>query len=78
MRVLDGVTLTLVIVGALNWGLVGVTGFDLVAAVFGMRFGEVSMITGLVYAVVGLSGLYQAAFFKNIQRRWTGLTLATP
>ena len=77
MKVLDGVTLTLVIVGALNWGLVGVAGFDLVAALFGMRFGEISAVTGLVYALVGLSGLYQAAFFKSIQRRWTELTLAT-
>ena len=77
MKVLDGVTLTLVSVGALNWGLVGVAGFDLVAALFGMRFGEISAVTGLVYALVGLSGLYQAAFFKSIQRRWTELTLAT-
>ena len=77
MKVLDGVTLALVIVGALNWGLVGVAGFDLVAAVFGMRFGEISGITGLVYALVGLSGLYQAAFFKSIQRRANELTLAT-
>ena len=77
MKVLDGVTLALVIVGALNWGLVGMAGFDLVAALFGMSFGDVSAITGLVYTLVGLSGLYQAAFFKSIQRRWTGLTLAT-
>jgi uncharacterized membrane protein YuzA (DUF378 family) len=61
MRSLDFTTLALVVVGALNWGLVGLAQFDLVAALFGMRFGETSAATSFVYLLVALSGLYQAA-----------------
>jgi hypothetical protein len=60
MRFLDVLTLTLVIVGALNWGLVGLARFDLVAALFGLTFGETSALTSTVYVLVALSGLYQA------------------
>ena len=45
--------------------------FDLVATLFGMRFGEVSAITALVYGLVGLAGLYQAVSWKRVQSRWT-------
>lgn len=62
----------LVVVGALNWGLVAVAHFDLVAAIFGMKFGEVSVLSGIVYGLVALAGIYQAASFKSIQRRWHG------
>ena len=65
MSVVNAVTFTLVIVGALNWGLVGIARFDLVAALFGMSFGQVSGITSVLYTAVGLSALYQAFFFKN-------------
>ncbi len=44
----------LVVIGALNWGLVGILNFDLVAAVFGKK----SIISRLVYTLVGLSGVY--------------------
>ena len=60
MKPLYIVTTALIVVGALNWGLVAVARFDLVAALFGMRFGEVSPVTALVYGLVGLSALYQA------------------
>ena len=69
MKQLDAVAAILVIVGALNWGLVAVARFDLVAAIFGMQFGETSAITSVVYALVGLAGLYQAGAWKGIQRR---------
>jgi uncharacterized membrane protein YuzA (DUF378 family) len=59
MRTLDIITLVLVVVGALNWGLVGLAQFDLVAALFGMQFGEVSGVTSPIYILVALSGLYQ-------------------
>ncbi len=59
MKSLDVATLTLVVVGAVNWGLVGLAQFDLVATLFGMRFGETSAFTSLIYTLVGLSGLYQ-------------------
>jgi uncharacterized membrane protein YuzA (DUF378 family) len=57
---LDIVTLVLVVVGALNWGLVALARFDLVAALFGLNFGEVSTGSALIYALVALSGIYQA------------------
>lgn len=71
MKIIDTITLVLVVVGALNWGLVGIARFDLVAALFGLQFGQVSALTGTIYTLVGLSGLYQAAFFKGIQQRST-------
>lgn len=60
MKSLDLVSAVLVIVGALNWGLVGLAHFDLVAALFGTRFGETSALTSIVYGLVGLAGAYQA------------------
>jgi uncharacterized membrane protein YuzA (DUF378 family) len=60
MKGLNVVAAVLVIVGALNWGLVAVARFDLVAALFGMRFGEVSPVTAVVYGLVALAGVYQA------------------
>lgn len=70
MKKLDVIAAALVIIGALNWGLAGVFHLDLVAVVFGMRFGETSALSSLVYGLVGLSGLYQALTWKSIQRRW--------
>jgi uncharacterized membrane protein YuzA (DUF378 family) len=70
MKPLDVVAAALVIVGALNWGLAGVFQFDLVAALFGMKFGETSAASSVIYGLVGLAGLYQALTWKSIQRRW--------
>ena len=70
MKKLDVIAAALVIVGALNWGMVGALHFDLVAAVLGMRFGETSALSSVIYGLVGLSGLYQALTWKSIQRRW--------
>ena len=67
MKQLDIVAAVLVVVGALNWGLVAVARFDLVAALFGMRFGEVSALSAAVYGLVGLAGLYQGLFWKRVQ-----------
>ena len=55
MRVINTVTLVLLIVGGLNWGLVGLFDFDLVAALFG----EMSALSRLVYVLVGASALWQ-------------------
>ena len=55
MKWLNIITLILVIVGAINWGLVGAANLDLVAALFG----EGSGLSRIVYVLVGLSGLYQ-------------------
>lgn len=70
MKPIDVVAAVLVIVGALNWGLVAVARFDLVAALFGLSFGEVSALTAAVYGLVGVAGLYQALFWKRVQSRW--------
>jgi uncharacterized protein len=72
MKKLDVLAAALVIIGALNWGLAGAFHLDLVAAVFGMRFGETSALSTVVYSLVGIAGLYQALTWKSIQRRWHG------
>ncbi len=55
MRAINLITLTLLIVGGLNWGLIGLFEFDLVAALFG----EMSLLSRIVYTLVGLSALWQ-------------------
>jgi uncharacterized protein len=70
MKQLDVIAAGLVSVGAVNWGLVGMFRLDLVATLFGMRFGETSALSAVVYGLVGLAGLYQALTWKSIQRRW--------
>jgi uncharacterized protein len=72
MKKLDVLAAILVVVGALNWGLVAVAHFDLVATIFGLKFGEVSVLSAIVYGLVGLAGVYQGLSFKAIQRRWDG------
>ena len=69
MRKLDGAALVLVIVGALNWGLIAIAEYDLVASVFGMKFGETSAITRVVYGLVGVSGGWLAARFGALMGR---------
>jgi uncharacterized membrane protein YuzA (DUF378 family) len=72
MKKIDVIAAALVIIGALNWGLAGTIHLDLVAALFGMKFGETSALSTVVYSLVGLAGLYQALTWKSIQRRWHG------
>jgi hypothetical protein len=55
MKTLNLITLILLIVGGLNWGLVGLFNFDLVAALFG----EGSLLSRIVYSLVGLSAVWQ-------------------
>jgi uncharacterized membrane protein YuzA (DUF378 family) len=55
MRAINQITLLLLIVGGLNWGLVGLFDFDLVAALFG----EKSLLSRIVYVLVGLSAVWQ-------------------
>ena len=56
MKTLNIVTLVLVIIGGINWGLVGLAQFDLVAAIFG---GQDAVLSRIVYVLVGLSALWQ-------------------
>lgn len=68
MKTVNVISSVLVIVGALNWGLVGIAHFDSVAAIFGMRFGETSAITSLIYTLVAVSGVIQAGLLSSTQR----------
>ncbi len=70
MKSIDVLAAILLVVGGLNWGLVGATNFDLVATIFG----DMTMISRVVYILVGVSALYQALTLKSIQRRWGMLT----
>ena len=63
MKWVDNISLTLVIVGALNWLLVGVFRFDLVA----FLFGDLSWLSRIVYTLVGLCGLYLLSFYGRIE-----------
>ena len=58
-KALDCTALTLVIIGAINWGLVGFFKFDLVA----FLFGPLSILSRIIYALVGICGLYLITFY---------------
>jgi uncharacterized membrane protein YuzA (DUF378 family) len=68
MKFLDILFCTLLIVGGLNWGLVGVADFNLVEAVFGMG----TLLTKVVYDLVGLSAIYKIFQCRSIHNRWCG------
>lgn len=63
MKGLDYTLLTLVIIGAINWGLIGFFQFDLVAFIFG----NMSWLSRIIYALVGLSGLYMISAYSRIR-----------
>jgi uncharacterized membrane protein YuzA (DUF378 family) len=65
LSALDLIALVLVIVGGLNWGLVGLFNFDLVATIFG----DMSMLSRIVYSLVGLSAVYMAIITTNLTRK---------
>ena len=58
MKIVNALAATLVVVGALNWGLIALAEFDLVAEIFGLEFGETNAATRVVYGLVGLAGAY--------------------
>ena len=66
MKGLDAIAVILLIVGGLNWGLVGVASFDLVAAIFG----HMSILSRIIYILVGLAALYQIIGWKSMHKRW--------
>lgn len=63
MRIINFIALTLVIIGALNWLLVGAFSFNLVDAIFGVG----SLLSRLIYILVGISGLWSIAFYAKIK-----------
>ena len=69
MKKLDWLAATLLVVGGLNWGLVGVAKFDLVAWIFGLEFGETNAATRVVYSLVGLAAVYAIGALLAARRR---------
>lgn len=61
-KFLDYIALTIAIIGAVNWGLIGFFRFDLVAFIFG----DMSWISRIIYALVGLCGLYLISFYMRL------------
>lgn len=61
-KLLDGTALTIAIIGAINWGLIGLFRFDLVAFIFG----DMSWISRIIYTLVGLCGLYLITFYMRL------------
>ena len=62
MKVLNTIVLALVIIGAVNWGLIALFSFDLVA----FLFGNMTMLSRIVYGLVGLAGLWAITFFTRL------------
>ena len=58
-KALDCTALTIAIIGAINWGLIGFFSFDLVAFIFG----NLSWVSRIIYAIVGICGLYLITFY---------------
>ncbi len=71
MKKLDILAAILVGVGGINWGLVAISEFDLVATLVGREFGETNAASRLVYGLVGASAVYQLVQQHAIRRRWS-------
>lgn len=67
MSILDYIAIILVIIGGLNWGLVGILNFDLVAAVLG----HMSPLARVVYSLVGVSAVYVLLILANLGKKQT-------
>lgn len=63
MKIINCIALTLVIIGALNWLLVGIFSFNLVDAIFGVG----TFLSRLIYILVGVSGLWSIYFYSKIK-----------
>ena len=63
VRTIDWIALLLIVIGAINWGLVGFFQYDLVGSIFG---GTSSLASRIVYAIVGIAGIYGLTFFDTI------------
>ncbi len=61
-KFLDATALTIAIIGAINWGLIGLFQFDLVA----FLFGDMSWLSRIVYVLVGICGLYLLTFYMRL------------
>ncbi|MDD5459037.1 MAG: DUF378 domain-containing protein [Phycisphaerae bacterium] len=66
MKAFDVVVWVLIIIGALNWGLVGLFDFNLVSFIFG----QMTVLARIIYTIVGLAALYDVLAVKAIFKRW--------
>ena len=71
MKKLDILAAVLVAVGGINWGLIALAEFDLVATLVGLEFGEVNAASRVVYGLVGIAAVYQIVQQHAIRRRWS-------
>jgi len=62
MKVINGIVLALIVIGAINWGLIGLFNFNLVTYIFG----DMEAISRLVFALVGIAGLWSLTFFGRL------------
>jgi uncharacterized protein len=69
MKKLDVLAALLVIVGGLNWGLVAIAKFDLVATLVGLDFGETNLVSRVVYGLVGLAAVYGVLQLAGLRQR---------
>jgi hypothetical protein len=74
MKLFDVMAAVFVLVGALNWGLIGLFQFNLVATIFG----DATPLTRFIYVLVGLAGLFQVVQWKAMQQRWVGRKTLLP
>jgi uncharacterized protein len=71
MKSLDRIAAALLVVGGLNWGLVGLANFDLVAALTGAgAFGNKNALGAVIYVLVGLAAVYRLVGWKAVERRY--------
>ncbi len=63
MKAANAIALTLVIIGALNWGLIGFFGYDVVTSIFG---GSMFWISRVIFGLVGLAGLWSLSFYNSL------------
>jgi uncharacterized protein len=70
MRYLDGLARLLIVVGGLNWGLVGLFKFDLVAWICGgLDFGQTNAANRIIYVLVGIAALYELVLLPAVLTR---------
>lgn len=63
MKIFNSIVLALIIIGAINWGCIGLFGLDLVGTIFG---GTTSAISRIIFTIVGIAGLWSFSFFNKV------------
>ncbi|PWU05641.1 MAG: DUF378 domain-containing protein [Verrucomicrobia bacterium] len=66
MKILDVLTAIILIIGGLNWGVMSIIDFNLIAWIFR----DMNLLTRIIFLVIGLSAVYQILFWKQIRLRW--------